>query len=182
MIDPVDELKTRAELLHKRIAGGDLAARARLRALAELRRADDAAVATAVDGIRRKHCLTVVSRECGFASWEHAQRVLRGWEPEPDVGTLLYDRETGGGLNVWFAAYDEARSHLDEMRCGGQERYLLAYRRHFFVVDRFFIELLGLDPDDSDWEKLDFDWARPRDPLARRRLYGRRLAALRRRA
>jgi hypothetical protein len=50
--------------------------------------------------------------------------------------------------------------------------YLLAYRRDFFVADRPFIETLGLDPDGSEWRRMSFDWARPRDPAARRRLYG----------
>jgi len=41
MVDPREELKTRAEILHKRVAAGDPAARARLRALVELKTADD---------------------------------------------------------------------------------------------------------------------------------------------
>jgi hypothetical protein len=182
MIDPIDELKTQAELLHKRIAAGDAASRARLRRLTELAKADDSAIAAAAPSIRRKHCLAVVSREHGFSNWDHAQRVLRGWEEEADFGALLYDRESGGLLNVWFASYDEAREHLVAMRRDGHARYLLAYRRQFFVVESHFIEALGMDPSDADWERLDFDWARPRDALARRRLYGQRILAVRGRA
>jgi hypothetical protein len=58
---------------------------------------------------------------------------------------------------------------------------LLAYRRHFFIVDRYFIETLGLLPEDPDWELIGRDWVKPRQMDARARLYGtlirRRLSA-----
>ena len=179
MIDPVDELKTRATMLHKRIAAGDAAARRRLRTLPEFTKADPGSIQAAATGIHHKHCLAVVAREHGFQSWEHARRVLRGDVTEKDCGTLLYDSSVRGFLNVWFAHYDEARAHLHEARRSGGEHYMLSYRTQFLVVDRHFIETLGWDPADPDWQKLDFDWARPRDPAARRRLYGKRLQALR---
>jgi hypothetical protein len=81
------------------------------------------------------------------------------------VGTLLYDTRlygtnVRGTLNVWFANYDEARRQLDEVRAGGNERYLLSFRTQFFLVDRHFIQDLGCDPADQDWEKIGFDWPR----------------------
>lgn len=182
MIDPTNELKVRAEILHKRITSGDPDARRRLRALAELAKADDAALAARAESIQRKHCLTVVAREAGFASWDHAARVLRGDASELDFGTILHDRDTGGMLNAWFARYDEARAHLDERRRRGERSFLLAYKRQFLVVDVHYVAALGLDPDDADWDALDFDWARPRDGAARTRLLGKRLAAMRGRA
>jgi hypothetical protein len=84
-----------------------------------------------------------------------------------------------GTLNVWFSDHAEARAHLDEGRRRSQSHALLGYRRQFLVVDRFFIEALRLDPDDPDWEAIGWDWPRPRDPIARQRLYGKRLGALR---
>jgi hypothetical protein len=51
--------------------------------------------------------------------------------------------------------------------------YLLAYRRHFFIVDRYSIETLGLHPDDPDWELIGRDWVRPRRADARERLYAK---------
>jgi hypothetical protein len=179
MMDPVRELKTRAEILHARITTGDAASLERLRALPELRRADAGALAAMAQGAQRKHCLAVVAREHGFSSWEHARRVLGGEPGESDFGTLLYGLGVGGILNDWFADYDEARAFLDDARRRDLRRYLLAYERHFVVVERTYVEALGLDPDDPDWQAIDFDWARPRDPEARRRLYARRLAALR---
>lgn len=181
MIDPTEELKTRAEILHKRIAAGDPAARARLRALAELRKVDDEALAAAAADTQRKHCLAVVAREAGFASWEHALRVLRGDADERDFGSLLYDDQTSATLNAWYADYDEARSHLLERRSRGEAVYLLAYRRQFFLTDQDFVERLGFDPRDPDWEAMRFDWARPADVAARARLYAKRLEAVRRR-
>jgi len=181
MVDPTDELKTRAEILHKRLAAGDPAARDRLRALRELRRADDDALAAAAAGVQRKHCLAVVAAELGFTSWDHALRVLRGDPEEADHGTLLNDPATRGIFNAWYADHAEAREHLEERRREGQRAYLLPYRRQFVLVDAFYVEALALDPDDPDWEAIGYDWARPRDPAARTRLLGRRLAALRER-
>jgi hypothetical protein len=179
MIDPVDELKTRAAILCKRIAAGEASALPRLRALPEFTKTDGAALEADAPGIRLKHCLAVVAREHGFQSWDHARRVLRGDVTEQDCGTLLYDESVRGTLNVWFARYGEARAHLDEVRRVRGEHYLLSYRTQFLVVDRHFIEALGWDPADPDWQKLDFDWARPRDTAARQRLYGKHLHAVR---
>lgn len=177
--EPTNELKIRAEILHKRIASGDVRARARLRVLAELAKVSVEALDTAAANIQRKHCLAVVARETGFSTWDHALRVLRGDASERDLGTLLHDRETSATLNAWFADHAEARAHLDERRSGGSRVFLLAYKRQFLVVDGFYIEALGLDPDDPDWAALDFDWARPRDRSARTRLIMKRLIVLR---
>ncbi len=179
MVDPVQELKTRAEILHHRVASGDAAAMRRLRALAEFMRADEATVAAAAPQLRRAHYLAIVAREHGFTNWEHARRVLEGAPDETDFGTLLYGKGAGAVLTVWFVDYAEARNHLDETRARGERRYLLAWRRQFFIAEWGFITSLGMDPEDPDWSRIDFDWARPSDPEARRRLYQRLLDATR---
>jgi hypothetical protein len=179
MRDPVRELKVRAEILHHHLQAADPAALARLRALAELRRASDAALQKAAARVQRKHCLAVVARELGFAGFDHARRVLEGDASEADFGTLLYGGRGGAHLNHWFATYAEARAQQVETAATGPRRYLLAYKRHCFLAERGFVEALGLDPEDPDWSAIGWDWARPRDPEARRRLYGRRLTALR---
>ena len=173
MTDPIRELKIRADVLQRGVEAGTPSALARLVALPELRQKSLDELALAAAGIQRKHCLGVVAREAGFDTWLHAVRVLddEGEARPDDFGTLLYRRGCGGFLNVWFSSYDEARAHHEER--GG---YLLAYRRHFFVVEAAFIEALGLDPDDADWAALERDWAMPRDRAARRRLYGKLLA------
>ena len=43
----------------------------------------------------------------------------------------------------------------------------------FLIVDRHFVESLGLDPEDPDWAAIGFNWVVPSDPLARIRLYSR---------
>ncbi|WP_428265887.1 hypothetical protein [Haliangium sp.] len=175
MLTPLRELKVQAEILHKRIAAGEPESLERLRALPQLRRADAPALAAMTAAARRKHCLAVVAREHGFSSWEHAHRVLDGDRDERDFGTLLY--ASSSMLNHWFADYAEARAFLDDVPLDGPRRYLLVYKRHFFVADRHFVALLGMDPDDPDWEAIGWDWARPANPAARERLYMRRLRA-----
>jgi hypothetical protein len=175
MIDPVRELKIRAELLHHRLSAGAVSAAERLRVLPELRRATADDLAAFVARIQRKHCLAAVARELGFESWDHASRVLRGVAREPDYGKLLYPERSGAFLNQWFATYEDARpTHL------ASAGYLLAYKRHVFLAGRDYVAVtLGLDPDDRDWEAIGFDWLRPHDAEARRRLYGKLLAAKR---
>ncbi|WP_437648743.1 hypothetical protein [Sorangium sp. So ce362] len=177
MMDPVRELKIRAELLHKRLASNDAGALARLRALPELGRADEAALAAAVPGLRRKHCLAVVARECGFSSWERARLALAGEPGAPELGTLLYGGH-GGVLHHWFATHDEALAHVAALP-EAPRSYLLTYKHHFFVADRAFVASLGLDPDDPDWQAIGWDWAQPADLAARSRLYAKRLASTR---
>jgi hypothetical protein len=186
MIDPIVELKVRAELLHRGVEASDPVALGRLRVLQEHRKADDQALQALAAGIQRKHCLAAVAREAGFSSWEHARRILEGDPAEADFGKLLYAAgaaASGAHLNHWFATYEEARVFHAETSHAKERRYLLAYQRHFFVVDRHFIETLGFDPEDADWNAIGWDWARPLDAAsldARRRLYGKLLTAARR--
>jgi hypothetical protein len=182
-MDPVRELKIRADLLQARLASGDADALVRLRALPEMRRADDRALSAMAKTLQRKHCLAVVARQCGFSSWSHACRVLTGDPGETDFGTLLYNDGAGAFLNHWFTIYDEARAVLDaETQRGGPRPYLLAFRRHLFVATSDFVGTLGLDPQDSDWQAIGWDWAHPKDRSARGRLYQKRLTVLRRAA
>lgn len=166
MIDPIQELKTRAEILHKKIAAGDADAQARLRTL------------PGVAEVQRKHCLAIVAREVGFSTWEHALRVLRGEPGESDFGTALYGARTSATLNAWYIDHATAREHLDVARGRGEEAFLLAYKKQFFVTDRGFIEGLGLDPADPDWRAIGHDWAKPKEPSARTRLYAKRFDAM----
>lgn len=169
--DPIHELKVRAELLHKAALAGDPGALQRLRTLPELRKATPEALATFAGAVRRKHALAVVAREVGFDGWAHASTVLGGALAD-DVGTLLCLLATPAYWNIWSASYPEAQAIRAEH--GG---YLLAYKRQFFIADQHYVAAIGLDPDDPDWARIGRDWARPRDPAARTRLYGRLLAA-----
>ncbi len=165
MDELIQELKAGARILHRRTRERDADALRRVRTLPELRSLDEADLE---DAIRRRHCLSVIARELGFGSWPQAVAVLRGDRDAEDFGTLLYPAGADAHWNIWSASYDEAERIRAEH--GG---YLLAYKRHFFIVDRHFIETLGLDPEDSDWEALGRDWARPQQVNARGRLYAK---------
>jgi hypothetical protein len=176
MMDPVRELKVRAELLHRRVQASEEGALTRVRALPEHRKADVAALRAVAASIQRKHCLAIVSREAGFAGWEHARRVLDGDAVEVDFGKLLCVSGRGTYLNHWFATYEEAHAVHADLLVAGQRRYLLAYQRQLFIAESGYIESIGLEPDDADWRAMGWDWARPRSYAARRRLYGKLLA------
>ena len=147
--NPVKELKLRAKFLHRGVTRSDPAAVKRLRVLPELRRADDAAIVAQAGELRRKHCLAVVARECGFPSWEHALRALSGDVEISEHGTLLYS--SSGVLNHWFKDYDEAHAAWLEARHTGLA-FLLAYKRDYFVTGAALVASLGLDPENTDWD------------------------------
>lgn len=174
MIDPIAELKVRAERLHRGVAQGGTPAIERLRALPELRKAAPEALLKFATDVQRKHCLAVVAREAGFESWAHASAVIAGAPVDESLGlgTALCPSTFSAHWNIWSASYEEARTIRAEH--GG---WLLAYKRHYFIVDRHYLESLGLDPEDDDWSRIGRDWARPADPEARRRLYGKLLVA-----
>jgi len=116
--------------------------------------------------VQLKHALAIVAEEEGFASWaaltcarKHADGSDRSW----------YVRGMDVWLNRWFVRYDEARASLEEQ--GG---YLLPYASHFFICPPDAIRLLGLDPDDPDWQRAGYDLARPADAEAFERLRARR--------
>lgn len=76
-------------------------------------------------------------------------------------------------LNRWFTTYDEARQARDAE--GG---ILFPYRNHFFITETAATRELGLDPEDPDWEKIGFDWVRPKDAEAWMRLVQKRRASI----
>ncbi len=75
-------------------------------------------------------------------------------------------------LSRWFTSYKAARASLEAE--GG---YLLPYRDQFFVTLGEGVRELGLDPDDPDWVRIGYDWARPADLEAWKRLRDRRAAS-----
>jgi len=173
-MDAIRELKTRAEILHRRIQANDHHAIGRLCVLPEFRRASYEHLTAAIGTIRRRDCLTVIAAELGFASWPDAKTAISGDGPIADFGTILYSGHgCAAHLNRWYKTYEEAAA--DRTESGG---YLLAYKRQYLVVDHYFIQSLGLDPADPDWEALGFDWVRPKSLAARSRLYGQLVAGL----
>jgi hypothetical protein len=167
MTDPIRELKIRAELFHRQLIRSQPAALVRLRALPAFRSCSDGELQSMAPSVRRRDCLSVLARELGFLGWQHAKQIITTAPKDADFGTGLYPARCCGHVNLWYARYADA--DIGHLESGG---YLLAYRRQFVVVERPFIEDLGRDPDDHDWQRLGFDWARPRERAARTRLYG----------
>lgn len=165
-----EELKIWARLLQRAVERRAPDALTRARALSELSPLHDEALAAA---FQRRHALAVLALELGFQGWSHLTAVLSGAE-QGDFGVSLLPRRVAGHWNIWSARYDEASRIRAEH--GG---YLLAWKRHFLVVDADFIESLGLDPADPDWAAIARDWVKPGDRDARNRLYGRLFAASR---
>lgn len=88
-----------------------------------------------------------------------------------DPNTLWYETNLDVFLNRWFSDYDQARQARETV--GG---FLLPYKHHFFVCKDEVIRALGMDSDDPDWEKLQWDLARPADEAAYQRLCEKRAA------
>jgi hypothetical protein len=167
MNDPIRELKIRAEFLHRQLNRSEPAAFVRLRTLPPFRACSDQELESVGPSVRRRDCLSVLARELGFLGWQHAKQIITNASEGADFGTCLYPTRCCGYVNLWYARYFDA--DIARRVAGG---YLLAYRRQFFVVERPFIEDLGMDPDDRDWRRLGFDWVYPRNTTARTRLYG----------
>lgn len=102
--------------------------------------------------IKRKIALAVIAMEKGFKSWTELKCQI------PFI--------KGGFLNQWFADYTQAKSYL--LSNGG---FLLPYKNQFFICDNDYIENLGIDPTNSDWTLIGYDWANPADNVAWKRLY-----------
>jgi len=171
MLDAVQEIRVRAEILHRRAQTLDADTLRRFRRLPQFDSTN----------IRRHDCLTVLAAELGFSNWPHARRVLSGLYAT-DFGALLCPHKCACHLNLWYKAHEEAAA-IREKRGG----WLLAYRRQFLVVDRGYIETLGLNPQDSAWTARRFDWTQRDAPqpeciAARAGLYASLLAQLPREA
>ncbi|MCA1591414.1 MAG: hypothetical protein LC754_01910 [Acidobacteria bacterium] len=125
--------------------------------------------------VKLKHALAVIAFEHGHTSWralkEFSETVgqppLRASTPAP--GREMYARGLDVLLNRWFASYEDARASLEQH--GG---FLLPFDRQFFICEPEGIRILGLNPDDPDWERIGWDWVKPLDQEAWLRLKQKR--------
>ncbi|MFL6500494.1 MAG: hypothetical protein ACJ8LL_07240 [Candidatus Udaeobacter sp.] len=90
-------------------------------------------------------------------------------EDDAATGPAMYVGTMDVYLNRWFATYEEARAARQFE--GG---YLFPYKHHFFIARAEAVRELGLDPADSDWERIGWDWVRPHDVEAWQRLKEKR--------
>ncbi|MFD2366841.1 hypothetical protein [Pseudoduganella sp. GCM10020061] len=168
---PANEIKVRARLLLNALRRQEAGAIELARSVSASRRWAEPAEWTLT------HCMNIASARAGFQHWDHARRVLGGVAPDgDDAGTLWYDNACEALTNQWFAHYAEARAIHD----ASSSLYLLPYRRQFIVVDRHFIELLGLDASDPAWTEAGRDLVSGYGSPAWRELAMRRLRAMRR--
>jgi hypothetical protein len=93
---------------------------------------------------------------------------------QESADTLWYPPTLDVFLNRWFSSYEEARKSLQSD--GG---FLLPYKHQFFVCQPEAIRAMGLEPDDPDWERINWDGARPIDAQAYQRLFQKREQAVR---
>lgn len=151
-----EECKIQASLLLKSLHSSDVTkikhAIKRLRCLAEF--ADLSMADMAAKTIKHKHALTVVARENGFKNWADLK-----------TNAIISPPYVDGFLNKWFAHYDEAKAQ--QKIAGG---LLLPYKNQFFICDTDYIQHIGLDPKDPDWDLMSWDWVKPTDLKARERL------------
>ena len=170
----LEEYKVKASILHKQLKSKDLElatqAAVRFQTLPHLKETSPQTIVAEKTNIQRKHALTVIALENNYASWADLKQRLERKEKlaafrKNNKYTLLYPQRCGGFINAWYAHYEEAREHL--VHDGG---YLLPYKNDFFICQRVYIQTVGLDPDDPDWKRIDFDWAKPADQEAWARL------------
>jgi hypothetical protein len=171
----LDGCKARASSVLEDLRSDDrsraLRAAERLRILPDFAPLDPGAIVERRGSIGLDHALAALAAELGDATWADCERRL-GPPPAERLDTERFFDADRGYLNRWFARYGEARASLESE--GG---YLFPYRHQFFVCESGFFDALGLDPADSDWDRIGRDWVRPRDESTRQRLE-RRLIAL----
>jgi hypothetical protein len=87
----------------------------------------------------------------------------------PDTAPDMWVSSMAVFLNHWYSDYAEARAHREAE--GG---YLLLHRSQYFVTVAEAVRELGLDPQDPDWARIGWDWARPADTAAWEHLRAKR--------
>lgn len=146
---------------------------ARIRAsrlLKAARAGDPAALARLDPHLKRRRALDVAAQELAGVPYTilRENAVLAGIAcPE-----RLFSPKVSMFWNHWFARYSDAAHHRSVH--GG---LLFHYKSQFVVVELDFLEALGLDPADADWQHIGFDWVTPQDAAAFVRLNARLCAA-----
>jgi len=168
----LEEYKTQASILLKHLRSDDtqLALNAALR-FQELPQWLTLSAIEIVksDHVKLKHALSVIAHEHDFDSWadfkHHLERKEKLAERYSTYFTLHYQPQCTGFFLEWHADYELASSELG--RTGG---YLFPYKNQYFICQAEYIEALGLDPDDADWERIGYNWVQPADKEAWQRL------------
>ncbi len=108
--------------------------------------------------IQLKAAFATLARAAGFDSWQDLKQTLEQNQPLCPPGHSAH-------WKVWYASYDEAKTHLREH--GG---YLLPYLKDFFICNEDYIRFLGIEEGDTDLARVGKNWAEPVDYEAYQRL------------
>ncbi|MFP2897594.1 hypothetical protein [Corallococcus sp. 4LFB] len=168
------EYKVRASLLIKDLDASDTAratrAAERMRALPFFAALSLGEVLARRDTVRHKHGLAVVAREAGHATWADLKQALEDGARRLDT-RAFFRKVQAVFLNRWFSTYEEAARSLE-----AQGGFLFPFRAQCFVCEADFLQALGVNPRDADWERMGRDWVRPRDRAAKERLEAKLVA------
>ena len=158
-ITQLDEFKIQSSLLFKHLKSNEpnLKKKAilRFKILGHLKDLTPENLVNYLGFIKRKHSLLVVALENGFETWKELKNSV-GFKRM--MHTDVYPKRCMGFTNEWFSDYTKAKIHLKS--AGG---YLFPYHGQYFIAKKEYIEVLGLNSADENWEKIDFDWAFPMD-------------------
>lgn len=108
--------------------------------------------------IRLKDAFELIAQHAGFTSWRELKDVFEENEIFCPTGTSAH-------WKTWYGSYEEGLRHLQE-----SQGYLLPYRKHFFVCDADYLEVLGVERNDPDLLKVGRNWVEPADAEAWTRL------------
>lgn len=106
-----------------------------------------------------KHALTIITNEYGFNSWLNLKTYFDKTKHTQFIMTSAF-------LNQWFADYKTAKTYLKSH----PHDFLLPYKNQFFICEISYIEFLGFDLNNSDWQLISHNWVEPSDLLAWERL------------
>lgn len=140
----LNELKTRASFLHKKLKLSDPAS---LVLVAKLSRKRQWVMPAQW---QHKHCLNLIAAQYGFHDWQHAHHVFSGAAIHgDDVGDFWH--QDMGFTNHWFSDYFEASDYLTSH----PGSFLLPYRRQYFVAECEYLEALQLQPKHPGWQQYE---------------------------
>lgn len=113
---------------------------------------------TTLSQLKLKHCLSIVSHQLGFDSWQEAHEVLSGKHSpynSSNMGSFFYPQSCGAFINEWFVDYHEAKNQL---LINDQKKWLLPYKNQYIVVTKNYIDVFKLNDDlTSLWSEVNHD-------------------------
>lgn len=92
--------------------------------------------------MKLKDALALVAKENNFSDWKSYKNSL---------DTFWYQKHSPF-LTHWFVKYIEAKTFQND-----NDGYLLTYKGQYFVASKDYIEYIGIDPNDTVWEAIDYD-------------------------